>query len=757
MRSVNSSEPESASLTLDSLPILAPHCRCIRTAPETIHVISDDDELTLTGVLFHDLAEHLNGRLTLSEITELMVAAGTATRDEVPAAVEILRDHGFVVDARAHADDASLYALWWREGSVNASLASVGIVGLGHVPIDAVRDGLRAHGHVVTDDSPDVVVMLVDDHLHPEVGLVAAGASVPVLMARIAGPRPVVGPWLGAPGPCHACLASRLRFNRQVEARLLGDNDRMGPTALGWTGSTAAHAAAEIALEIARFRSGRRMSPAGPDSSAMLVIDHLTGERRLHAVVRRPQCPECGTAADATPRPVLLTDVGLDAPDDGSYRMHSPAQTLERYGHHVSKVTGVVEYLTATQPEDHVVQVVASGVNLAQVRKGGSASGFRQGAGGKGTTALQARAGALAEAIERYSGTFTGEEARRKALMSELDPDAIAPNSVQLFSEAQFADRESWNETHKAMHRVPKPFDSGQEIEWSPAWSLRDDQPRWLPTPLSYYGYFGGAINGSMADSNGNAAGTCLEDAILQGFFELIERDAVAVWWYNRIARPGVDLSAYRRDFDEPYFDRIRGHYSRELDRDLWALDLTSDFGIPAFVAVSHARSGRPRVLTGFGAHRDARGALLRALTEMNQMLQMADALDQRLAQGAEPPGPNEPEAVWWAMESMDGQSHLLPTGPDTTPDTHAHDWDRSGKANVDRAVALAAERGMDFIVLDQTRPDIGLSVVKVLVPGMRHFWPRFAPGRLYDVPVELGWLDHPLTETELNSTPIFW
>ena len=53
----------------------------------------------------------------------------------------------------------------------------------------------------------------------------------------------------------------------------------------------------------------------------------------------------------------------------------------------------------------------------------------------------------------------------------------------------------------------------------------------------------------------------------------------------------------------KPYFDRIPAHYSRELDRDLWALDLTSDFGIPAFVAVSQARSGRPRVLTGFGAH----------------------------------------------------------------------------------------------------------------------------------------------------------
>jgi ribosomal protein S12 methylthiotransferase accessory factor len=41
------------------------------------------------------------------------------------------------------------------------------------------------------------------------------------------------------------------------------------------------------------------------------------------------------------------------------------------------------------------------------------------------------------------------------------------------------------------------------------------------------------------ADSNGNAAGNTLEEAtILQGFVELIERDSVALWWYNRLRRP---------------------------------------------------------------------------------------------------------------------------------------------------------------------------------------------------------------------------
>ena len=71
-------------------------------------------------------------------------------------------------------------------------------------------------------------------------------------------------------------------------------------------------------------------------------------------------------------------------------------------------------------------------------------------------------------------------------------------------------------------------------------------------------------------------------------------------------------------------------------------------------------------------------------------------------------------------------------------------------------AQRLVEERGMEFLVLDQTRPDVGLPVAKVIVPGMRHFWGRFAPGRLYDVPVQLGWLAAPTAEEDLNPVPIF-
>jgi ribosomal protein S12 methylthiotransferase accessory factor len=55
--------------------------------------------------------------------------------------------------------------------------------------------------------------------------------------------------------------------------------------------------------------------------------------------------------------------------------------------------------------------------------------------------------------------------------------------------------------------------------------------------------------------------------------------------------------------------------------------------------------------------------------------------------------------------------------------------------------VDRAAQLGLETLVLDQTQSDIGLHVVKVIMPSMRHFWARFAPGRLYNVPVKLGWL----------------
>jgi ribosomal protein S12 methylthiotransferase accessory factor len=80
-------------------------------------------------------------------------------------------------------------------------------------------------------------------------------------------------------------------------------------------------------------------------------------------------------------------------------------------------------------------------------------------------------------------------------------------------------------------------------------------------------------------------------------------------------------------------------------------------------------------------------------------------------------------------------------------------------KQNIDVCLARLAQFGHEVLMVDLTRPqlrDLGLHVVKVIVPGLRHFWARFGPGRLYDVPVALGWRDTPIDEADLNPIPMF-
>jgi ribosomal protein S12 methylthiotransferase accessory factor len=73
----------------------------------------------------------------------------------------------------------------------------------------------------------------------------------------------------------------------------------------------------------------------------------------------------------------------------------------------------------------------------------------------------------------------------------------------------------------------------------------------------------------------------------------------------------------------------------------------------------------------------------------------------------------------------------------------------------IEDLVARLAERGIEVLVLDQTRDGSPLAVVRVVAPGLRPWWRRLAPGRLYDVPLALGWLAAPSSEEDLNPDPL--
>jgi ribosomal protein S12 methylthiotransferase accessory factor len=313
--------------------------------------------------------------------------------------------------------------------------------------------------------------------------------------------------------------------------------------------------------------------------------------------------------------------------------------------------------------------------------------------------------------------------------------DAIPPNDVLLFSDAQSRPEQTGEEDSHETQMAP-PFDPSARIEWSPVWSLRDGRFKHIPTSQLYFFYSGPAA--FHADSNGCAAGNTLEEAIVQGFLELVERDAYAIWWYNRLRRAEVDLS----HFNDSYVRDLQAQLA-ETGRRLWVLDVTSDLGIPTYVAILHwMQNGLENIEFGSGAHFDPRIAMLRTLTELNQFLSI----------GLMGGGTGE-------KSSLDGVTPLrLADHPYLTPNgtvQPSSGWTAGPLDNtrqqVDACVDIARQAGLDFLVLNQTRPDVGVPVVRVIVPGLRHFYRRFGPGRLYDVPVKLGLLDRPLMESELT------
>jgi ribosomal protein S12 methylthiotransferase accessory factor len=217
------------------------------------------------------------------------------------------------------------------------------------------------------------------------------------------------------------------------------------------------------------------------------------------------------------------------------------------------------------------------------------------------------------------------------------------------------------------------------------------------------------------------------------------------------VPRPALDLAS----LGDPHVDWLVSYY-RERGRELWVLDLTSDLGIPAFAAINR-RFDHPveDIVLGFGAHLDPRIAAARAIAEMNQFM---PAVLGRNADGSTAYAFDDAETLaWWRHATLANQPYLRPLpGRARAIGELASRSSGDVGADVAACVDIARRHGLETLVLNQTRPDIGLPVVKVVVPGLRHFWARFGAGRLYDAPVRLGWLPAPLPEAALNPIPMF-
>lgn len=739
--------------------------RCFRPnviEPGLLFLLSEHAELIFEGPAYVALAPLLDGTRTVAEV--LGQAAHKAPWPTLYGALFHLEAKGCLIEGAALSEEGR--TAFWDSLGVDAERAAavhagsrLSVRAVGGLSEEPLRAALLAAGLAVADDG-ELALVASPDYLLPELRAIndeSLARSRAWALVKPVGTMIWIGP-LFRPGTtgCWECLAARLRVNRQVEHYVARRTRREEPAHVtrGYLESSERLAAALAALELARaLGSPGREGIEG----RVLTFDLVKRELAQHVLTRRPQCPACGTgrqSPSATLEPVVL-EPRPKAVLDMASREAAAAETYERYRHHVSPIAGIVTWLTSQDyGEDDVTHNYSAGHYFPVTSDDLQAlqQNIVSRSGGKGRTAIQAKTGALCEALERYSGIFWGDEPRITASYQALAGEALHIRELALFSEAQYASRGT-APAARDHHDVPPPLDDGAAISWTPAWSLARSRIRYLPTAYCYYGFHDPGRFFTRCDSNGCAAGGSLEEAILYGFLELVERDSVALWWYNRLRRPALDTAS----FALPYWDEMERYYDHGLHRDLHALDLTSDLGIPAFAVVSRRREREVEdVITGFAAHLDPATALLRALQEANQYL---PSLRQQSPDGSTRYRLYDQETVqWWKTATYANQPYLVPD-PGVAP-RQLSDFPllatQDLKQDVETCVRVAAEAGLETLVLDQTRPDVGLPVARVVVPGLRHFWRRLAPGRLYDVPVKHGWLERPLAEEELNEISCF-
>ncbi|WP_180356773.1 TOMM precursor leader peptide-binding protein [Kitasatospora sp. GP30] len=710
------------------------------------------------------MAPLLDGRYTREEVVER--ASTSFAADSVRRQLDKLVGAGFLVESEPGEDRQA--AGYWELVGTDAARAehrlargAVSVTAVGGADPSALVEAVRATGLRVAQQDADLEIVVVDHLLHPDLPAVDEQARVsrrPWCVAKLTGGTAFLSPVL-EPGrtACWQCAAFHLA-GRHMEAAFIEGVTGGGhiPAEVPVGGDLVTQLTARlVALHAARWIAGVRE----PDPR-VLTFDTLSLSTRRHRLVRRPQCPACGDPGllrARALRPVPLMHRPAHGTSGDGRRSLSAEAMLAAYGHLVSPVTGIVTDLTPRETGTDLLHVCTAGHNFALYGAGAPRRGrpLRGQSAGKGATAAQAKAGALGEAIERFSAVWQGDEHHVRAPYRSLAGEAVHPDALQLYSERQYAGRADWNARGVAFHQVPEPFDENAAHDWTPVWSLTSRRHVHVPTAMLYYGYPqlpGRAF--TNADSNGSAAGGTLEEAVLHGLLELIERDSVALWWYNRVRRPAVAP-------DTTALPQLAGWQQTHaaLGREAWVLDLTSDLGVPVAAAVSR-RTDSPAegILLGFGADLDLGGAVAKAMREADQLL---PAAARAVSHAASPTPADDASLHWWRTATVANQPYLrpLPDSPDH-PGTAAASPPRRERtdlpADVETLRQALEEGGMEVLVTDQTRPDIGLPVVKVMVPGLRHFWPRYAPGRLYDVPVRLGWLAAPTAEEDLNPIGMF-
>jgi ribosomal protein S12 methylthiotransferase accessory factor len=320
---------------------------------------------------------------------------------------------------------------------------------------------------------------------------------------------------------------------------------------------------------------------------------------------------------------------------------------------------------------------------------------------GSGTTSQRAFESCVGEGIE-YLSQFVRDD----------DVIEIAPLAARLPSYCEPRDMDVRRFVTECL--AAGAIDAERSISWVMAKCLSDAASVWFPLDLCYRRRAAEQdFSPRLKLSSGCAAGPTVEAATLRGLLELVERDAVALWW--RGGRRGRSIAA-DSDAGAAAAGLLAGLRQAKAERTTWLLDITTDVEIPAVVALS-ARSSGLGFAFGLGARLTLAEAACAAIFELCQVeLGQHVLAAKRQESGDAALSENDRRQLRRGTQFDSRNCRLL------QPETN--DGDGEGRdislSSLEQAVERLEARGIAAYAINLTRAEFGIPVVRVLAPGLQ-------------------------------------
>ncbi|PFU61942.1 YcaO-like family protein [Bacillus thuringiensis] len=323
--------------------------------------------------------------------------------------------------------------------------------------------------------------------------------------------------------------------------------------------------------------------------------------------------------------------------------------------------------------------------------------------GGKGPDYHQARLSAIGEAMERYNSRHFGNEYIIRASYKELKEqgkNVLNPESLCLDKS------------------YPYPYSEEKKIDWVESIDLFTFEKILVPANavLFIYSPESNDLQIIPQDTTGLASGLNIEEAILQGILEVIERDAYAIYYRNQLTAKTLLIQNIQ---NAKLMNLIRDLNDNHVKLHLKYLE--TDTPVYVVHCVSEDMTGNFPIFThGAGAALNIETAIMRAITEAVQLRTSQIEINDNKEYFS---NDTEYEAYFeWGNGNLTYVGSLLSSETDPTieasklKDLSSHNF----KKDIMNIVEHLNDNDYKVLVSDLTRKDNPISTVRVIIPGFQ-------------------------------------